>query len=157
MTPSKTELGMGTGGEPLPPVIDLSGCEYLGGCPTVGPQVLNKVRLQFDREGLTVAIAAQGLFTLATARPVLFLAWPEINVLSVTTVRSERMSPALKRLVRSVVNVLTMRLDLPDQLTIGTPAWTMTFGVRVGAAELATALQDLLARRDGPSPVVTAS
>ncbi|MDP9073865.1 MAG: hypothetical protein M3N98_06740, partial [Actinomycetota bacterium] len=67
--------------------IDLLGCEYLGGCPTVGPRVLNKVRLHFDTEGLTVSIATQGLFTPAEARPVVILAWSEITALSVTSTR----------------------------------------------------------------------
>jgi hypothetical protein len=148
---------MGTGDAQLEPGIDLIGCEYLGGCPTVGSRVLNKVQLHFDSQGLTVAIAAQGLFTLAAARPVLFLAWPEITVLSLTTTRRGQMSSTARRLARAVVNVLTMRLDLPDRLAIATSAWTMTVGVRVAATELATALQDLLAGREGPSPAVTAS
>jgi hypothetical protein len=49
-----------------------------------------------------------------------------------------------------------MRLDLPDQLTIGTPAWTMTVGVRVPAVELTATLQQLLASREGgPAPAAT--
>jgi hypothetical protein len=141
----------------LEPGIDLTGCEYLGGCPTIGPRVLNKVQLHFDSNGLTVAIAPQGLFTLAPARPVLVLAWPEITVLSAETTRPRRMSFTPGRLARSIVDVLTMRLDLADQLAIGTPTWTMTIGARVAAAELTTALQALLASRDGHEPKLTAS
>jgi hypothetical protein len=147
---------MATGSARRPSPIDLLGCEYLGGCPTVGSRVLNKVQLHIDLDGLTVAVAAQGLFTLAVARPVLFLAWPEITFLSVTTTDAGRMSVATRRVVHSVVNVLTMRLGLRDRLAIGTPAWTVTVGVRVAAAELTRALQDLLFGREGPSPAVTA-
>jgi len=136
--------------------IDLLGCEYLGGCPTIGTRVLNKVEMHFDDDGLTVWIAPQGLFTLAASRPVLTLAWPEITVLSATTARR---GPArlISSLVRSVLNVCTMRLDLPDQLTVGTTAWTMTVGVRVAAAELNSGLQELLATRDGPAPAIRTS
>jgi len=136
--------------------IDLLGCEYLGGCPTIGTRVLNKVELHFDDDGLTVAIAPQGLFTLAASRPVLTLSWPEITVLSATTSRPGP-PPLISGLVRSVLNVCTMRLDLPDQLTIGTRAWTMTVGVRVAAAELKSARQELLASRDGPAPAIRAN
>lgn len=141
----------------MEPGIDIAGCEYLGGCPTVGSRVLNKVQLHFDSEGLTVAIAPQGLFTLAPARPVLVLAWREITTLSATTTRPRRASLAPKWLAHFVADVLTMRLDLPDQITVGTPAWTMTVGVRVAAAELTAALQALLASRDGPAPAITAN
>jgi hypothetical protein len=127
--------------------------------PGIGPRRLNKVELHFDSEGLTVAIALQGLFTMAAARPVLVLAWPEITALSATNTRPgptpTRLTPG--RLVRAVVNVLTTRLDLPDQLAIATAGWTMTVGVRVAAAELSRAIQELLASRDGPAPAVTAS
>ncbi len=140
---------MGTG-------IDLLGCEYLGGCPTLGSRVLNKVELHFDSEGLTVAIPPQGLFTLAAPHAVLSLTWREVTALSASGT-APRPSPLLARLARSTVKVCTMRLDLPDQLTIGTEAWTMTVGVRVGVAELTAALRALLASRDdGPTPVVAA-
>jgi hypothetical protein len=141
----------------LGPEIDLLGCEYLGGCPTVGSRVLNKVELHFNSDGMTIAIAPQGLFTPGPARPALVLAWPEITVLSVTNTRPGPTPLTPKRLVRCVLNVLAMRLDLPDRLAIGTPAWTMTVGVRVSATQLTRALQELLANRDGPAPVVTAS
>jgi hypothetical protein len=81
----------------LGPQIDLLGCEYLGGCPAVGPRVLNKVELHFDAQGLTVAVAPQGLFTLAAAHPVLALSWPEITVLSATTVPAGRTPLTLGR------------------------------------------------------------
>jgi hypothetical protein len=135
--------------------IDLIGCEYLGGCPTVGSRVLNKVQLHFDSEGLTVAVAPQGLFTLAAARPVLAVPWSEITQLRATTTRPRRMSFTARRVARLAVDVLTMRLDLPDQLVIGTPAWAMTVGVRVTPTELTRALHELLASRDGPAPAVT--
>jgi len=136
--------------------IDLTSCEYLGGCPAIGPRRLNKVELHFDDEGLTVAIALQGLFTMAAARPVLVLPWPEITALSATNTGPgpTRLTP--RQLLRFVVNMLTTRLDLPDQLAITTAAWTMTVGVRVAAAKLSE-LQELLASRDGPAPAVTAS
>ncbi len=138
------------------PRIDLLGCEYLGGCPAVGPRVLNKVELHLDRDGLTLAVATQGLFTLAAAHPVLTLSWPEITALSATTSRSARTPLTPSRIARRVFDVLTMRLDLPDRLTIGTPEWTMTVGVRVPADELAQGLRELLAGSDGPTPAVIA-
>jgi len=55
-----------------------------------------------------------------------------------------------------VFDVLTMRLDLPDRLMIGTPEWTMTVGVRVAADELAQGLRELLGSSDGPTPAVIA-
>jgi hypothetical protein len=137
--------------------IDLLGCEYLGGCPTIGTRVLNKVELHFDNEGLGVAIAAQGLFTLAASRPVLSLAWPEITVLLATTTGPGPPPPLISSLVRSVLNVCTMRLDLSDQLTVGTAAWTMTVGVRVAAADLNSAFQVLLASRGRPGPAIRAN
>ncbi|GAC1317040.1 MAG: hypothetical protein NVSMB12_14470 [Acidimicrobiales bacterium] len=135
--------------------VDLYGCEYLGGCPMIGTRVLNKVELHFDSDGLTVAIAPQGLFTLAASRPVLALAWPEITALSATKARPPL--PRISSLVRAVLNVSTMRLDLPDQLAIATSAWTMTFGVRVAAAELNTTLQVLLASCGGPALAIRAN
>jgi hypothetical protein len=140
----------------LGPRLDLLGCEYLGGCPAVGARVLNKVELHLDREGLTVDVAPQGLFTLAAAHPVLTLTWPEITVLSATTARSARTPLTPSRVARRVFGVLTMRLDLPDRLMIGTPEWTMTVGVRVPADELAQGLRELLAGSDGPTPAVIA-
>jgi len=140
----------------LGPRIDLLGCEYLGGCPAVGARVLNKVELHLDREGLTLAVATQGLFALAAAHPVLTLTWPEITVLSATTARSARSSVTPSRVARRVFDVLTMRLDLPDRLMIGTPEWTMTVGVRVAADELAQGLRELLGSSDGPTPAVIA-
>ena len=131
--------------------VNLLGCEYLGGCPAVGSRILNKVELHFDSTGLSVAVAPQGLFTLAPARPVLTLTWPEITVLSATTTRP-RQRFSVKRLARATVNLLTMRLDLPDQLAIGTPEWTMTVGVRVDAVELAGALEELVAGRGADQP-----
>src|ERR1700730_4116267 len=101
--------------------FDLLGCEYLGGCPIVGQRVLNKVELHFGNAGLGIAIATQGLFTLACARPVLNLTWPEITVLSTTCVPQTPRSA--RRLARATVNVLAMRLNLPNQLTIATPEW----------------------------------
>ncbi|HSS08472.1 MAG TPA: hypothetical protein VLL25_01210 [Acidimicrobiales bacterium] len=141
----------------LGPGIDLLGCEYLGGCPSLGSRVLNKVELHFDSEGLTVAIAPQGLFTLAAARPVLTMSWPEITVLSATNTHAGRKPLTPSRLARRTFNVLTMRLDFPDHLMIGTPAWTMTLGVRVAANDLTRALRELLGNLDGPTPAVTAS
>jgi hypothetical protein len=132
----------------------LLGCEYLGGCPAIGARVLNKVELHFDNQGLRVAVAPQGVFTLVAPRPVLSLAWSEITVLAATTTRA-RPSPLVPRLARSLLKVCTMRLDLADQLAVGTPMWTMTVGVRVGAAELTAALQELLASCGRPTPVVT--
>ncbi|MDQ6613821.1 MAG: hypothetical protein M3083_03480 [Actinomycetota bacterium] len=134
--------------------IDLLGCEYLGGCPTLGSRVLNKVELHFDNDGLTVAIAPQGLFTPAAAHPVLVLAWQEITLLATTT-RPRATKPASMRLTHAVMNVFTMRLDLPDELAIGVSTWTMTVGVRVPAAQLTEDLRDLLGRLDGPAPQVT--
>ena len=55
--------------------IDLVGCEYLGGCPTVGSRLINKVELHIDGDGMTLAVAPQGLFTLAPAHPILVLGW----------------------------------------------------------------------------------
>jgi hypothetical protein len=140
----------------MSPQIDLLGCEYLGGCPSVGSRVLNKVELHFDDEGLTIAIAPQGLFTLAAARPVLALPWTEITVLSATKTQNSLMAISPRRLLRLALNLSTMRLDLPDRLAIGTRAWTMTVGVRVPADELAGDLRDLVASRNGPSPAITA-
>jgi hypothetical protein len=140
----------------MSPQIDLLGCEYLGGCPSVGSRVLNKVELHFDDEGLTIAIAPQGLFTLAAARPVLALPWSEITVLSATKTQNSLMAISPRRLLRLALNLSTMRLDLPDRLAIGTRAWTMTVGVRVPADELADDLRDLVASRNGPSPAITA-
>ncbi len=137
--------------------VDLLGCEYLGGCPDIGSRVLNKVELHFDTDGLTVAVAPQGLFTLAAAHPVLTLAWPDITLLSATDTR-QGPTPLLPRLARSLWKLCTMRLNLPDRLTIGTPAWTMTVGVRVPAAELTDALDQLRSSRDdGPAPAVPTS
>jgi hypothetical protein len=120
----------------------------------VGSRVLNKVELHFDNLGLCVAVATQGLFTLAPARPILTLAWPEITALAVTTSGPRQLTA--KRLARATVNVLTMRLDLPDRLAIGTPGWTMTVGVRVAAGQLAELLRELIAGLTGPAPAVTA-
>jgi hypothetical protein len=145
------------GGAQLGGQIDLLGCEYLGGCPSLGSRVLNKMELHFDGSGLTVAVAPQGLFTLAGARPVLSLTWPDITSLSASTTRPRSTPLAPGRLMRSVVNVLTMRLDLADQLSVRTSAWTMTVGVRAAAADLTAALEDLLASIDGPAPAVTAT
>jgi hypothetical protein len=136
--------------------IDLLGCEYLGGCPSVGTRVLNKVELHFDPAGLAVAIAPQGLFTLAGAHPVLALPWEEITALSATTVQHAAESLPI-RLARSALKVVTMRLNLPDQLTVGSGDWTMTVGVRMAADELTASLRDLLAGIDGPVPAITAS
>ena len=136
--------------------IDLLGCEYLGGCPTVGSRVLNKVQLHFDNVGVTVSIAPQGLFTPAAARPVLVLAWSEITTMSATNTSRRPTAHAPRRFIHSLVKVLTTRLDLPDNLLIGTPSWTMTIGVRVAAAELGRALQELLAGCAGPVPALTA-
>jgi hypothetical protein len=141
----------------LGPQIDLLGCEYLGGCPAVGPRVLNKVEMHFDPIGLTIAVAPQGLFTLAAAHPVLTLTWPEITVLSATTIPSGRPPLTPGRVARRALDVLTMRLDLPDRLRIGTEEWTMTVGVRMAADELAESLRQLLAGSEGPTPVVTAN
>ncbi|GAC1534000.1 MAG: hypothetical protein NVS3B12_14150 [Acidimicrobiales bacterium] len=118
--------------------IDLLGCEYLGGCPSIGTRVLNKVELHFDRAGLTVAIAPQGLFTIAAPRAVVVLRWAEITELSATT--RPVGTNALRRLWRRFVDVVTIRLDLPHELVVGTATWTMRFGVRVEASELSTAL-----------------
>jgi hypothetical protein len=134
--------------------IDLLGCEYLGGCPTIGDKVLSKVEMHFTDAGLNVAIAPQGLFTLATAHPVLALTWTEINVLSMKQAHSGPPSATPLRALRSAVNVLTMRLDLPYQLTVETPTWTMNIGVRIAPDELAAQLHELLAGYDGPKPRV---
>lgn len=134
--------------------IDLLGCEYLGGCPSIGPKVLNKVELHFSDDGLTVAIAPQGLFTLATAHPVLELSWHEIRLLSTTVTRPGPRSTTPMRAVRSAVKVLTMRLDLPYQLAVETPEWIMSVGVRVAPDDLAAQLQQLLDGRPGPTPQV---
>lgn len=138
------------------PAVDLLGCEYLGGCPVVGSRVLNKVELHFDGTGLTVAVAPQGLFALAEARPVLVLAWPDISVLRLTQAGAGPSRPNLGQLVRSAVNMLTMRLDLPNRLAVETPAWTMEIGVRTAPADLAHRLNELLSGRDGAIPVVAA-
>jgi hypothetical protein len=137
--------------------IDLLGCEYLGGCPTVGRRARNKVELHFDGRGLTVAIAPQGLFTPAAAHPVVALTWPEMSALSLTTARREQPAPTLRRVVRSMANVLTVRLDLPYRLAIRTPEWTMDLGVRVAPSDLAVKLNDLLANRDLAVPIVMAT
>jgi hypothetical protein len=135
--------------------IDLYGCEYLGGCPNIGPKVLNKVELHFSDNGLTVAIAPQGLFTPATAHAVLELAWPEIRHLSARPTNPGPPSTTPMRAVRSAIKVLTMRLDLPAQLAIETSAWSMRVGVRVAPDELAARLQHLLDGCPGPTPRVT--
>ncbi|MGO9874185.1 MAG: hypothetical protein ACLPVY_10330 [Acidimicrobiia bacterium] len=135
--------------------IDLLGCEYLGGCPSIGPKVLNKVELHFTDDGLTVAIAPQGLFTLATAHPVLELSWQQISVLSMTEAHPGPPSATPRRAVRSAVKVLTMRLDLPYRLAIETPEWIMNIGVRVAPDDLVTRLQQLLDGCAGPKPQVT--
>jgi hypothetical protein len=133
--------------------IDLFGCEYLGGCPDIGTKVLNKVELHFTNEGLTVAIAPQGLFTLAAAHPALELGWHEIRHLST----QPRISPSTTpmRAVRSAIKVLTMRLDLPAHLVVETPDWIMRIGVRVAPDDLAAKLQQLLDGCSGPTPPVT--
>jgi hypothetical protein len=135
--------------------IDLLGCEYLGGCPALGSGVLNKVELHFADDGLTVAVAPQGLFTLATAHPALVLAWPEMSALTIAPAHPERPPGSRLRVARSAVNVLTMRLDLPYLLAVGTPDWTMRVGVRAAPDELAAQLRVLLDGRDGPIPSVT--
>jgi len=135
--------------------IDLLGCEYLGGCPSIGPKVLNKVELHFTDDGLTVAIAPQGLFTLATAHPVLELGWHEIRHLSTQLTDPGPPSTTPMRAVRSAIKVLTMRLALPTQLTIETSEWVMRIGVRVAPADLAAQLQHLLDGCAGPTPHVT--
>lgn len=135
--------------------IDLLGCEYLGGCPSIGRNVLNKVELHFTDDGLTVAIAPQGLFTLATAHPVLELSWQQISLVSITQAHPGPPPAAPLRAVRSAVKVLTMRLDLPYRLAIETPEWTMSIGVRVAPDDLATRLQQLLDGCAGPKPDVT--
>ena len=134
--------------------IDLLGCEYLGGCPTLGDKVLGKVELHFNDDGLTVAIAPQGLFTLATAHPALTLNWAEISVLSMKPAHAGPRSSSPVRAVRSAVNVLAMRLDLPYQLTVETPDWTMRVGVRMAPVDLTAQLRGLLESRDGPTPQV---
>jgi hypothetical protein len=134
--------------------VDLIGCEYLGGCPAIGSKVLNKVELHFGDAGLAVAIAPQGLFTLAAAHPVLELSWPEITRLSVVSAHPGKPPAPRRRAFRSAVNVLTMRLDLPYQLVIETPEWVMNLGVRVAPDELASQLQQLLDGRGGPTPPV---
>ena len=134
--------------------IDLIGCEYLGGCPTIGSKVLNKVELHFSCDGLNVAIAPQGLFTLATAHPVLTLGWPEVTRVSMRPSHPGRAPAATIRAVRSAVRVLTMRLDLPFQLTIETAGWIMNVGVRVAPDELGPKLQQLLDASSGPTPQV---
>ena len=138
------------------PGVDLLGCEYLGGCPAVGSRVLNKVELHFAEDGLTVAVAPQGLFTLAYAKPVLVLAWSDITVLSATTTRTGPTPLKPLQFAHAIVNVLRMRLDLPDQLAIGTSDWTMKVGVRLAADELALALNQLLTGHAGPKPAITA-
>jgi hypothetical protein len=133
--------------------IDLLGCEYLGGCPALGARVLNKAELHFDATGLTVAVAPQGLFTLAGARARLSLTWAEITTLSTTSLSPP--STAAGRVARRVRDVLAMRLDLPDQLEVGTPEWTMTVGVRTASGDLARALQGLTETIVGPTPAIT--
>jgi hypothetical protein len=135
--------------------IDLLGCEYLGGCPTVGSRVLNKVELHFDGHGLTVAIAPQGLFTPAAARPVVTLIWPEITSLSATT----RPGPSRRtaRWLARGADIIRMRLDLRDELAVATPTWTMMVGVRIATTDLVDALHELLLSVAGPTPLVTAN
>jgi hypothetical protein len=135
--------------------IDLLGCEYLGGCPRIGPKVLNKVELHFTDDGLTVAIAPQGLFTLATAHPVLELTWKQISCLSITHTHPGRRSATPMRAARSAVKVLTMRLDLPYRLAVETPEWIMNIGVRIAPDDLAARLHQLLDGCAGPTPHVT--
>ena len=147
---------IGGGGPTLASGIDLLGCEYLGGCPTIGSRVLNKVELHIDADGVTVAIAPQGLFTPAAARPVLSLRWSEITTISVTNAQAGHPRHLRPRLVRAVVKVATMRLDLADQLVLGTAAWTMTVGVRVSSDELTQAVKRLLTGCAGPTPAVPA-
>lgn len=134
--------------------IDLLGCEYLGGCPTIGSKVLNKVEVHFTNDGLTVAIAPQGLFTLATAHPALTLTWAEIDAVSLTHTHPGPTSATSRRAARSAVNVLTMRLNLPYQLAIATSDWTMNLGVRVAPDDLCGQLQQLLSGCQGPRPRV---
>lgn len=135
--------------------IDLLGCEYLGGCPTVGSRVLNKVELHFDDQGLTVAIAPQGLFTAAAARPVVSLTWPEITSLSAAT-RPEPTRRTARWLTRGL-DIVRMRLDLHDELAVATATWTMMVGVRIATADLVDALHELLLSVAGPTPLVTAT
>jgi hypothetical protein len=135
--------------------IDLLGCEYLGGCPTIGSKVLSKVELHFSDDGLAVAIAPQGLFTLATPHPVLALTWADIDIVSMKHAHPGQPSATPFRALRSAVNVLTMRLDLPYQLNVATSDWTMNIGVRVAPDDLASQLRQLLDRCDGPTPQVT--
>ncbi|GAC1598895.1 MAG: hypothetical protein NVS3B21_24840 [Acidimicrobiales bacterium] len=120
--------------------IDLLGCEYLGGCPAIGQRVLNKVELHFDPVGLTVAVAPQGLFTVAAPRAVVVLRWAEITTLSATTRPVQTNS--FRRLWRRLVDVVTIRLDLPHELVVGTTTWAMRFGVRAEASELSSALAE---------------
>jgi hypothetical protein len=134
--------------------IDLIGCEYLGGCPAIGSKVLNKVELHFSTDGLHVAIAPQGLFTPATAHPVLTLGWPEITRVSMRPAHPGHAPAPTMRAVRSAVKVLTMRLDLPYQLTIETAGWLMNVGVRVAPDALVPQLQQLLDASGGPTPPV---
>jgi hypothetical protein len=134
--------------------IDLLGCEYLGGCPAIGEKVLGKVELHLTGDGLRVAIAPQGLFTVATAHTVLALAWSEIEVVSITPAHAPTSAPAPLRVVRSAVNVLTMRLDRPYRLTVGTREWSMEIGVRVAPDDLGPQLRHLLDGCAGPTPRV---
>jgi hypothetical protein len=138
------------------PQIDLLGCEYLGGCPSLGAHALNKVELHFDTHGLTIAVAPQGLFSPAAAHTVLTVPWPEITTLSATHQPPSHHPHGPVALARRAANVLRTRLELPNQLTISTATWTMTIGVRVAAAELVNDLRDLLATRDGPVPGLAA-
>jgi hypothetical protein len=135
--------------------IDLFGCEYLGGCPDIGTKVLAKVELHFTDDGLTVAIAPQGLFTLAAAHPVLELGWHEIRHLATQLADPGPPSTTPMRAVRSAIKVLTMRLDLPAQLAIDTRAGIIRFGVRVAPDDLAAQLRQLLNGCSGQIPAVT--
>jgi hypothetical protein len=140
---------------PLVGCIDLRGCEYLGGCPTIGTKVLSKVELHFTDNGLSVAITPQGLFTLATAHPVLTLTWAEITNLALKQAHPGRPPATALKAVRSARNILTMRLDLPYQLAVQTAAWTMNLGVRAEPKELARQLQQLIDRCGEPRPQLT--
>ena len=136
--------------------IDLLGCEYLGGCPAIGERTLGKVEVHLTEEGLRVAIAPQGLFTLATAHTALALAWSDIEVMSIAAAHAASRPPAPIRAVRSAVNVLTMRLDRPYRLTVGTRDWSMEIGVRVGPDDLVPQLRRLLDGCAGPTPRIAA-
>ena len=117
--------------------------------------MLNKVELHFDDHGLTVAIAPQGLFTPAAARPVVSLTWPEITSLSATT-RPEPSRRTARWLTRGL-DIVRMRLDLHDELAVATATWTMMLGVRIATADLVDALHELLLSVAGSTPLVTAT